>query len=91
MDVMKLLTREEPQSGKDIKRTRHKYFETYRFKGTYVIKHDEDGLYYPVSGKPDTYQLSRYSERGFDNLFDAMVWNVRKQNENLKSMNIEIL
>ena len=91
MDVMKLLAREEPKSVDDIKRTRHKYFEAYRFKGTYVIKYDEDGLYYPVSGKPDTYELSRYSERHFDNLFDAMVRNIIRQNENLKSMNIEIL
>ena len=89
-DVMNLLTREEPKSVEDIERTRHKYFEAYKFKGTYVVKHDEDGLYYPVSGKPDTYELSRYSEHAFDNLFDAMVWNVRRQNENLKSTNIEI-
>jgi len=94
MDLIKAtwkhLLRDEPKSIEDIKRTGHKNFECYKFKGLYVVRLEDD-LYYPVLGSPSSYQVTAYNERPFTGLFDAMLWNVQRSNDNLKSSNVEII
>ena len=84
MDLMKHLISNEPTDESQIKRTRHKHFECYKYQRNYVVKL-EDGTFYPVLGSPDTYQVTTYKEHPFTSLMDAMLWVVRQSNDNISS------
>ena len=105
MDLIKHLISNEPTDESQIKRTGNKYFECYKYERNYVIRIEEEvwvsyqdqlvyseEVFYPVLGTPNhDHAVTTYREHPrFTSLMDAMLWVVRRNNENITS-NVEII